>query len=157
MKEKNEIKIVCTNHQAYRDFFVLESYEAGLMLVGCEVKSLRENEVSLAGSFAHFEKGELFLYNLYVAPYIKGNRENEVPLRPRKLLLHRNQLLKIAAQSQEKGLALVPLKLYFNDHGVAKIELGVGRGKKFHDKRFDIKKSDVKRDIDRAIKNRNRK
>ena len=157
MKEKKEIKIITTNHQARRDYFVLETYEAGIMLVGCEVKSLRESQVSLAGSFARFEKEELFLYNFYIAPYEKGNRENEKPVRPRKLLLHHSQLLKLLSKTQEKGLLLVPLKLYFNDHGVAKVELALARRKKLHDQRSDIKKREAERQIDRALKNRNRK
>lgn len=156
MPEKKEIKIITTHHEARRDYFILETYEAGMVLAGCEVKSLRESQASLAGSFARFEKEALFLYNLYIAPYKKGNFDNEEPLRPRKLLLHRSQLLRLKAKTQEKGLALIPLKLYFNDHGVAKIELAVGRGKKLYDKRSDIKKQTVKREIDRAIKNRNR-
>ena len=157
MKEKKEIKIITTNREAHKDYFILETYEAGLVLQGCEVKSLRDGEASLAGSFAHFEKEELFLYHLYIAPYTKGNFDNEEPARPRKLLLHHSQLLRLKTKTQEKGLALVPLKLYFNERGMVKLELAVARGKKSHDKRSDVKKQTVKREIDRAIKNRNRK
>ena len=157
MKEKKEIKIIATNHDAHRDYFILETYEAGIVLVGCEVKSLRESQASLAGSFARFEGGELFLYHLYIAPYEKGNRENLESKRERKLLMHHTQLLRIHTKMQEKGLALVPLKIYFSDRGIAKVNLALVKGKKFHDKRSNIKKQAVKREIDRAIKNRNRK
>ena len=156
MPEKKEIKIITTHHEAHRDYFILETYEAGMVLVGCEVKSLRESKASLAGSFARFEKDELFLYNLYIAPYTKGNFDNEESLRPRKLLLHHSQLLRLRSKTQEKGLALIPLKLYFTERGLVKLDLAVARGKNLYDKRTDIKKQDVKREIDRAIKNRNR-
>ena len=131
MKEKKQDPVIATNREARRDYFILDTLEAGIMLAGCEVKSLRESKASLSGSFARLDGNEVFLYNLYIAPYAMGNRENLEPLRER--------------------------KLYFNDRGMAKVELAVVKGKKAHDKRSDIKKHAVSREIDRAIKNRNRK
>ena len=157
MKEKKPDPAIVTNHEAGRDYFILETLEAGLVLNGCEVKSLRARQASLAGSFARLEGDEVMLYNLYIAPYAMGNRENPEPLRQRKLLLHRSQINKLKVKTDEKGLVLVPLKMYFNDRGIAKVELAVAKGKKFHDKRADIKKHSAQREIDRAIKNRNRK
>ena len=155
-EEPKDRQSIATHKEAMRDYFVLEAVEAGIVLGGCEVKSLREAKSNLAGSFARLEKGEVFLHNLYIAPYEMGNRENLDPLRPRKLLLHRSQIRKLEAKTAEKGLALIPLKLYFS-HGIAKVELAVARGKNHYDKRSDIKKKTSLREIDRAIKNRNRK
>ena len=155
-KEKKKDPTITTNREARRDYFILETMEAGLVLIGCEVKSLREGQASLVGSFARFEGEELFIYNLYIAPYEKGNRENLESKRERKLLLHRSQMSKLKSKIVEKGLVLIPLKLYFNNHGLAKVELAVAKGKKHYDKRADIKKSTAAREIDRAIKNRNR-
>ena len=155
-EKTKDIELIATHHEAGRDYFILEAMEAGIMLVGCEVKSLRDKKASLSGSFARVEDGEAFLYHLYIAPYPMGNRENPEPLRKRKLLLKRSQIHKLLAKTQEKGFALVPLKLYFK-HGLAKVELAVGKGKKLWDKRTDIKKRSADREIARAIKNRNRK
>ena len=157
MKEKKQDPVIATNREARRDYFILDVLEAGIMLAGCEVKSLRESKASLSGSFARLDGNEVFLYNLYIAPYAMGNRENLEPIRERKLLLHRSQIEKLKVKTLEKGLVLVPLKLYFNDRGIAKVELAVVKGKKAHDKRSDIKKQAISREIDRAIKNRNRK
>lgn len=155
-KEKKKDPTITTNKEARRDYFIIESLEAGIALVGCEVKSLRESQSSLAGSFARFEGEELFLYNLYIAPYEQGNRENLETRRERKLLLHRSQLEKLRSRVQEKGQALIPLRLYFNEHNIAKVELALAKGKTHQDRREDIKKHSSQRDIDRAIKNRNR-
>ncbi len=157
MKEKKEDLVITTNREARRDYFILETLEAGIVLVGCEVKSLREKQASLAGSFARIDGDEVVLYNLYIAPYKMGNRENLEPNRERKLLVRRSQIHKLKVKFIEKGLVLIPLKMYFNDHGIAKLELAVAKGKKLYDKRTDIKKASASRDIDRAIKNRNRK
>ena len=154
-KEVKEDPVITTHHEAGRDYFIIEAMEAGLVLGGCEVKSLRDRKASLSGSFARFEKEELFIYNLFIPPYAMGNRENPEPTRPRKLLLHRNQLERLKSKMQEKGLAIIPLKLYFK-HGIAKVEIALAKGKKLWDKRTDIKKQDIKREMDRAIKNRNR-
>ena len=157
MKEKKQDPVITTNREARRDYFILDVIEAGIVLGGCEVKSLREGKASLSGSFARLDEGDLLLYNLYIAPYEMGNRENLEPTRERKLLVHKSQLEKLRIKTQEKGLALIPLKLYFNGHGLAKVELAVAKGKKLYDKRADIKKQSISREIDRAIKNRNRK
>ncbi len=154
-KEKEDQPLIATNHEAGRDYFIIETVEAGIALVGCEVKSLRSARTSLAGSFARFEKNELFLYNLYIAPYEMGNRENPDPRRNRKLLLHRRELDRLAAKVQEKGLALVPLKMYFH-HGIAKVLIGLVKGKRHEDRREDIKKRDIRREMDRALKARNK-
>ena len=156
-KDKKENPVITTNREAKRDYFILDVVEAGLVLAGCEVKSLRDSQASLSGSFARLEREEVFLYNLYIPPYLMGNRENPEPRRQRKLLLHRSQINKLKVQTVEKGLALIPLKLYFNDRGIAKVELAVAKGKKLWDKRTDMKKASASREIDRAIKNRNRK
>ncbi len=155
-KEKKENPVITTNREAHRDYFVLESLEVGVVLVGCEVKSLREGQVSLAGSFARLDGDDVILYNAYIAPYKMGNRENPDSKRERKLLLHRSQINKLKVKTTERGLTLVPLKMYFNDRGIAKIDLGVVKGKNHFDRRADIKKDSTRREIDRAIKNRNR-
>ena len=155
-KKEPESEIITTNHQARRDYFVLETVEAGLMLIGCEVKSLREHKASLAGSFARLDEESVVLYNLYIAPYEKGGRENLEPTRNRRLLLHRSQITKLRVKTVEKGLSLIPLKLYFNDRGWVKVELAVAKGKKLFDKRQDMKKMSAKREIDREIKNKNK-
>lgn len=159
VKDEKEEKgiVITTNREARHDYFILETLETGIVLVGCEVKSLRDKQASLAGSFARVEGDGVTLYNSYIAPYEMGNRENPEPKRERKLLLHRSQIHKLKVKTLEKGCVLIPLKMYFNDHGIAKIELAVAKGKQHHDKRTDIKKASAKRDIDRAIKNRNRK
>jgi SsrA-binding protein len=153
-KEKPEDVVITTNRDARRDYFVLETMEAGIALVGCEVKSLRASNSSLAGAFARMEKEELFLYNLYIAPYIQGNRENPESKRPRKLLLHRSQIEKLHQKVKEKGLAIVPLKMYFT-HGLAKVEIALVKGKNHYDRRQDIKSNNTRREIDRAVKDRN--
>lgn len=156
-KKEPDAPVSVTNHQAGRDYFILRSLEVGIVLGGCEVKSLRGADASFNGSFARLEGEGLFLYNLYIAPFAMGNRENpEDPSRPRKLLAHRNEIERLRADVQQKGLALVPLKIYFK-HGLAKVELAVGQGKKHHDRRADIKERESQRQIDRAIKLRNRK
>ena len=157
MKEKKENPLIATHREARHFYEILETIEAGIVLVGCEVKSLREAECSLAGSFARFEGPALVIQNLYIAPYLQGNRENPDPRRLRKLLLHKSQLEKLRGRTQERGLSLIPLKMYFNPHGIAKIELGIAKSKKLHDQRSDIKERDAQRQIDRAVKNRNRK
>ena len=156
-KEDEKSKVINTHREARHHYEVLESIEAGLVLVGCEVKSLRDSQCSLVGSFARFEGSQLFLQNAYIAPYAMGNRENPDPKRLRKLLLHKSQLEKLRVRTQEKGLVLIPLKLYFSDRGIVKLELGVCKSKKHEDQRADIKSREAKRQVDRDIKNRNRK
>ncbi len=157
MKEKKDNLFITTHHEARHYYEILETLEAGIVLVGCEVKSLREAECSLSGSFARFEGKDLVIQNLYIAPYLQGNRENPDPRRLRKLLLHKSQLDKLRTRMQERGLSLIPLKMYFNPKGIAKLELGLAKGKQLRDQRNDIKKRDAERQMDRAMKNRNRR
>ncbi len=149
--------VVATNHEAFRDYFILESFEVGIVLVGCEVKSLRQSKASLSGSFARIEEDEVYLHNFHIAPYEMGNRANPEPLRERKLLLRRPEIEKLKGKTQLKGLTLIPFKIYFNKKGLLKVELALAKGKNLFDKRSDIKKKVVSREIDRAIKNRNTK
>ena len=146
---------VVTNRQARRDYAILESIEAGIELKGTEVKSLRGRLANLKESFARIEKGEVILYNFHISPYEFGNIHNVDPMRPRKLLLHKNQILRLYAQIQTKSLTLVPLKVYFKK-GFAKVELAVAKGKKKYDKREAIKRREAKREIDRALRSKRR-
>ena len=155
--EKKVEKQITTHREARHYYEILESLEAGIVLVGCEVKSLRDAQCSLAGSFARFDSGELYLVNAYIAPYESGSRENPEPRRNRKLLLHRSQMAKLQARTQERGLVLIPLKMYFTDRGIVKLELGLGKSKKHEDQRADVKEREARRQMDRAVKQRNRK
>lgn len=136
------------NRRARHDYEILETYEAGLSLQGTEVKSLRAGQVDFTGSFARFEGEELFLENLYIAPYEKGSYTNHNPRRLRKLLLHRHELDKLRSRVEQKGLTLVPLKIYFNDRGYAKLLLGLARGKRAYQKKADDKKQAVQRALE---------
>lgn len=136
------------NRRARHDYEILETYEAGLRLQGTEVKSLRAGQVDFTGSFARFEGDELFLENLYIAPYEKGSYTNHDPRRLRKLLLHRHELDKLRSRVEQKGLTLVPLKIYFNDRGYAKLMLGLARGKRAYQKKADDKKRAVQRALE---------
>lgn len=156
-KKKTQESQVTTHREAFKDYFILEKLEAGIVLKGCEVKSLRTATVNLSGSFARLVGSEVFLYNCYIAPYLMGGLQEMDPNRERKLLLHRKEIEKLKVKTAEKGLVLIPLRIYFNHHGMAKLEFGICRGKKLYDKRADIKKQAVSREIDRAVKNRNRK
>lgn len=151
---KKERKLVANNKKAYHDFFVEETYEAGIVLTGTEIKSVRQGRVSIKESYAKIEKGELILYGMNISPYEQGNRYNVDPLRPRKLLLHKQEIRKLIGYTTMKGLTLVPLKMYINEEGKAKVEIAVARGKKNYDKRDDIAKRDAKRDMDRKMKER---
>lgn len=144
-------KTVVRNRKARHEFEVLETLEAGLVLRGTEVKSLRDGRANLQDAFGRVDRGELVLYNLHISPYEAGNRYNHDPLRPRKLLLHRRQIRKLIGQVEVKGLTLVPLDIYFR-RGVAKITLAVARGKKLHDKRHDLRRRDAEREIARSLK-----
>ncbi|HYB00255.1 MAG TPA: SsrA-binding protein SmpB [Ktedonobacteraceae bacterium] len=147
------IKIISVNRQAYHDYFVERTIEAGISLVGTEIKSIREGKVNLRGSYAIARSGELWLENAHIAIYDHGNRYNHEPLRNRKLLLHRREIEQLQAKVATKGLTLIPLKLYLKG-GKAKIELGLCRGKKLYDKREAIAERDVKREIERVIRKR---
>ena len=143
-------KSIATNRQARFNYIILESLEAGIALKGTEVKSLRSGKASLNDSFARVEGGELYLYNMHIAPYEFGNINNQDPLRPRKLLLHKSQIRKLIGETSAKHCALVPLKLYFKE-GLVKVELAVAKGKKFYDKREAIKKRDSDRELRRGF------
>jgi len=147
-------KAVITNRQALRDYYVEKAYEAGLQLKGNEVKSLRNGKANLKGSFAKFENGELFLYNMHISPY-EYSRENYNPLRPRKLLLNKAELKQLQQGMEQKGHALIPLKVYFK-RSYAKAEIALARGKKMYDKRRALKKKEAEREIDRALRHKNR-
>jgi SsrA-binding protein len=145
------VKIISVNRQAYHDYFVERTIEAGISLVGTEIKSIRDGKVNLRGSYAIARNGELWLENAHIAVYEHGNRYNHEPLRNRKLLLHRREIEQLQAKVATKGLTLIPLKLYLKG-GRAKIELGLCRGKKLYDKREAIAERDVKREMERVIR-----
>ena len=145
------MSIVATNHKARRDYEILETFEAGLALTGTEVKSLRAGRANIEEAFARLDKGEVWLFNAHIPEYTQGNIWNHKPTRTRKLLLHRDQIDRLFGQTAIKGHALVPLKLYFNKRGVAKIELALGRGKLQADKREDIKRRTAEREIAQAM------
>ncbi|MBN1828292.1 MAG: SsrA-binding protein SmpB [Deltaproteobacteria bacterium] len=154
-KKTSGEKIICLNKTARRNYAIDDVYEAGIMLVGTEVKALREGRGNLMDSYARVKNSEVFLYDMHISPYSHGNRDNHEPLRVRKLLLHAREIRKLYAKSREKGLSIVPLKAYFKN-GRVKLELGVGRGKKLYDKRDDIKKREDQRAMDRGMKWKNR-
>lgn len=144
------------NRKAFHDYFVLESLEAGIALAGCEVKSIRNGKANLQDSFARVEKEEIFLYGMHISPYEQGNRYNPDPTRTRKLLLNRNEINRLSARIHEKGLTLVPIKLYFKNDKV-KIQLALAKGKNVQDKREKLKEKEASRDIERALHNRRRR
>lgn len=145
------MKIVSVNKKAYHDYFVEDTYEAGIVLVGCEVKSIRAGAVNLRDSFAIIKNGEVFMIGAHVAPYEKGNRFNGDPRRNRKLLLNKAEIRKLKAKVDQKGYTLIPLKVYFND-ALVKIEIGLCKGKEEHDKRETIKRREEDRHLDRVKK-----
>ncbi len=147
------IKVITVNRQAYHDYEVERTVEAGIALVGTEIKSIREGHVQLRGAYAMARKGEIWLENANIAMYEHGNRYNHEPLRSRKLLLHRKEIDQLLSRVETKGLTLIPLKLYLKQ-GHAKIELGLCRGKKLYDKREALAKRDVQRDIERIVRGR---
>ncbi|AQS60278.1 SsrA-binding protein SmpB [Desulforamulus ferrireducens] len=147
-------KTITENRRARHEYHILETYEAGISLQGTEVKSLRAGKANLQDSFARVENGEMMLYNMHISPYEQGNRFNHEPKRPRRLLMHKQEIMRLLGKVREKGLALVPLKLYFNPRGRVKVELALAQGKKSYDKRQDIAHRDAKREMDRAIRER---
>lgn len=147
------VKVISVNRQAYHDYEVERTIEAGIALAGTEIKSIREGKVVLRGAYALIRRDEVWLENAHIAPYEHGNRYNHDPMRTRKLLLHRREINLLATRIATKGLTLIPLKLYLKG-GRAKVELGLCRGKKLYDKRASIAERDVKRDIARIIKGR---
>ena len=153
--EKTGIKIAAQNRKAFHDYFVEERYEAGIELYGTEVKSVRAGTLHLKDAFCATKDGELFVYNLHISPYEKGNIYNRDPLRDKKLLLHKQEILKLLGLVGQEGVTLVPLSLYFSGSHV-KVELGVCRGKKLYDKREDMAKKQAERDLERYSKSKNR-
>ena len=151
---KESIKLIANNKKAYHDYFIEETYEAGISLNGTEVKSLRMGKCSIKESFIQIEHGEVFVYGMHISPYEKGNIFNKDPLRTRKLLLHQYEIRKIAAKIAEKGFALVPLKVYFKG-SLVKVEIGIAKGKKLYDKRQTIAKNDQRREAEREFKVKN--
>ncbi|GIN19739.1 SsrA-binding protein SmpB [Siminovitchia fordii] len=150
---KEEGKLVAQNRKAGHDYFIEDTYEAGIVLQGTEIKSIRAGRVNLKDSFARIQNGEVFIHNMHISPYEHGNRYNHDPIRTRKLLLHRKQINKLIGETKEAGYTLVPLKLYMKN-GFAKMLIGLGRGKKQYDKREDLKRKEAKRDIERAFRER---
>ncbi|HET7232494.1 MAG TPA: SsrA-binding protein SmpB [Longimicrobium sp.] len=150
-KVRSGDKVVAQNRKARHEYHILQTWEAGLVLQGTEVKSLREGKANLSDAFATLTSGELWLYNMHVSPYEQGNRFNHDPLRPRKLLLHRSELRKLVGQVEQKGLTLVPLDVHFSG-GIAKVNLALVRGKKLHDKRDTLRERAVARDMERGFK-----
>lgn len=156
MGRKNDgMKIVAENRKARHDYFIHETFETGLVLQGTEVKSLRAGRVNLKDSFASIKNGEIFVENMHISPYEQGNIFNRDPLRPRRLLLHKSEILKLFGKTREKGYTLIPLKVYFK-RGRAKVELALASGKHTYDKRRDLADKSAKRDMERALKERQR-
>jgi len=148
------VKIVCQNKKAYHNYHIDQKLEAGIVLTGPEVKSLRAGRASLVDGYAQVDnKGELMLYNVHISFYKFATHNPNEPIRARKLLMHKREIKKLIGKLQEKGLALIPLKIYFNNKGKAKVELGLGRGKRLYDKRASLKKKQSDRDMERALKN----
>lgn len=145
------IKIITTNRKARHEYHIDESIEAGIVLTGTEVKSLREGRANLQDAYCTVQSGEMIMFNCHISPYSHGNQMNHDPVRPRKLLLHRKEISRWAKSAQEKGFTIIPLKLYFK-HGHAKVELGLARGKKLYDKRADIAERESKRRLDRVMR-----
>lgn len=152
-QEKAQEKLVASNKKAWHDYFIEETYEAGIALTGTEIQSVRRGKVSLADGYAEIREGEAFLVNCHISEYDYGNRFNHEPRRPRKLLLHKTEIRRLFSKVREKGFTLVPLRMYLK-RGLAKVEIGVAKGKKLYDKREDIAKRDAAREVDRTRKGR---
>lgn len=145
------MKIIAQNRKAYHDYFIEDSFEAGIILLGTEVKSLRDGRVNLKDSYVIIKDAEAFVLNCHISPYSHGNIANHEPLRTRKLLLHKNQIIRLKDKLVQKGYSLIPLKIYFKG-SFAKLEIGLAKGKKLYEKREKIKEKEVKREIERAVK-----
>ena len=154
MGKESGIRLIANNKKAYHDYFIEDTYEAGIELAGTEVKSMRMGKCSIKESFIQIDRGEVFVYGMHISPYEKGNIFNKDPLRTRKLLLHQYEIRKIAGKRAEKGYTLVPLKVYFKG-SLVKVEIGIAKGKKLYDKRQDIAKKDQKREAEREFKVKN--
>jgi SsrA-binding protein len=151
------IKVAANNRKAHRDYEILETVECGIELKGSEVKSVREGKVNLNDSFARIEEGQVILYNTHISPYTEASYLNVEPTRLRRLLLHKKQIKKITGQLTQKGLTLIPLKIYFNERGFAKLELALCKGKKLYDRREDIKRRETDMAMRRILKNRRKR
>lgn len=149
-------KIIATNKKAFRNYFLSDKWECGIVLQGGEVKSIREGNVNFKDTFARLEEGEVFLHNLHINPYKQASHMNDEPDRARKLLLNKKEIKKISGFVAERGMVLVPTKIYFNARGLIKVELALGKGKKMYDKREDIKKRTIERGLKRAMRSRQR-
>lgn len=154
--KKTGIKLIANNKKAYHEYFILDTYEAGVALHGTEVKSLRMGKGSIKESFVRIERGEVFIYGMHISPYEKGNIFNKDPLRPKKLLLHKSEINKLQGKINEQGVTIVPLKIYFKD-ALVKVEIGLAKGKKLYDKRESIAKKDQQREAQRDFKVKNLK
>lgn len=154
MAKKPGIKLIANNKKAFHDYFIEDTYEAGIALAGTEVKSLRMGKCSIKEGFIRVERGEVFIYGMNISPYEKGNIFNKDPLRERKLLMHRYEINKLKGKIQEKGYTLVPLQVYFKG-SLVKVEIGLARGKKLYDKRADIAKKDQRRELEKEFKVKN--
>ncbi len=153
-RAKAEIQPIAENRKARHDYFVEETYEAGIVLVGSEVKSCRAGRVNLRDAYAQIKDGEIFLLNCHISPFEPANRFNHEPLRPRKLLMHKAEILRLYGKVRERGFTLIPLRLYFNQKGKVKVELALAKGKRAHDKREDIAAREARREIARALRGR---
>lgn len=154
MAKKQGVFLVANNKKAYHDYFIEDTYECGIALAGTEVKSLRMGKCSIKEAYVRIERGEVYVWGMHISPYEKGNIFNKDPLRTRKLLMHSYEIRKLEAKLKEKGLTLVPLRVYFKN-SLVKVEIGLARGKKLYDKRQDIAKKDQKREAERDFKIRN--
>ncbi|NMB07953.1 MAG: SsrA-binding protein SmpB [Tissierellia bacterium] len=152
--KKEDIRIVASNRKARHEYFIEDTIEAGIVLKGTEVKSIRAGRINVKESYAIVENGEIFIYNMHISPYEQGNIHNVDPIRKRKLLLHKREIKRLEAQVMQKGYTLIPLTVYINEDGLVKIELALGKGKKLYDKREDIAKRDAMRKIERQVKER---
>ena len=153
---KREEKVIAKNKRAFHDYEILETFEAGIELTGTEVRSLRDNNCQLTDCFALVRGGEVWLHNVHIKPFAQGSYNNPDPDRKRKLLLHKKEIRYLAEKTQEKGMAIVPLKIYFKDNSLVKVEIAVARGKKLYDKRQSMAERDTKREIERTLKERSR-
>lgn len=151
-----EDKTVAQNRKARHEYFIVDSFETGIVLSGTEIKSVREGHVNLKDGFAKIENGELWLHNVHISPYEKGSYYNKDPLRPRKLLAHKQEIRKLLAKTREKGFTLIPLKLYLKEGRRAKLELGIAKGKQLHDKRDTAAARDAAREMERAVRRKGR-
>ena len=152
---KESKKIIANNKKAFYDYFIEDKYEAGIELVGTEVKSLRMGKCSIKEAFVRIQKGEVFIYGMHISPYEKGNIFNKDPLREKKLLMHKREIMQLFGKTKQDGYSLIPLSIYFR-RSLVKVEIGLARGKKLHDKRDSIAARDAAREMDRAMKSRGR-